>query len=97
MKKSLTLAALVTAAGFFGANSAAAENAAMDAQAFQNAAISMQAATDIAMKEVAGTLGGIAFSVENGQSIYEATIFTAEGASYVVCLPSAPMGPNSSI
>jgi hypothetical protein len=84
MKKSLPLLALVGAVGFAAAASARAENAAEDAQAFQSAAINMQAASDIATKEVAGMLSGIAFSMENGQAIYEATVFTTAGTAHIV-------------
>ena len=86
MKKSFTLAALMAIVGLAGATSASAEKAGEDAQAFKNAAITMQAATDIAKKEVAGDLSGIEFSVDNGQNVYEASIVTVDGATHVVLI-----------
>jgi uncharacterized membrane protein YkoI len=86
MKKSFTLAATMAIVGLAGVTSASAEKAGDDAQAFRNAAITMQAATDIAKEEVAGDLSGIEFSVENGQNIYEASVVTADGATHVVLI-----------
>jgi len=86
MKKSFTLAALMAIVGLAGATSASAEKAGEDAAAFKNAAITMQAATDIAKKEVAGDLSGIAFNVENGQNVYEASIVAADGTTHVVLI-----------
>lgn len=86
MKKSFTLAALMAIIGLAGANSASADDNAAQAQAFKSAKITMQAATDIALKEVSGDLSGISFDIEKGQSVYEATVVTTDGITHEILI-----------
>ncbi len=94
MKRNLTIATILTAAGLSaagmayaagtGAQAGAQGSGMTEAQMFQNAKISLQQATDIAKKELPGTLQSIGFNDENGKGMYEATVIDASGAASIV-------------
>jgi len=66
------------------AQTAAAPATPTDAEMFQKAAVSLDQAGVIALGAVSGTLSGISFDLENGQSVYSATIIDANGAEHIV-------------
>ncbi len=92
MKRSIITLTTIAALGLSAAGPVFAEqsdndsnaNGQTEAQMFQAAAVSLQQATDIAMKEVPGTLAGIGFNDENGVGVYEAVIVGADGAESIV-------------
>ncbi len=60
------------------------EGGKIEAQMFQAAKISLQAASNIALKELAGTLSAIGFNNENGQGVYEAVVIGTDGTTSIV-------------
>jgi len=91
MQRKLIIATVLTAIGVSGANVTMAEsnteNDAADVpqeQLFMAATVSLDQASQIALKEVPGTLAAIGFNDENGQGIYEAIVVTADGQSYII-------------
>tara|TARA_R110002124_G_scaffold67294_4_gene182837 strand:+ start:529 stop:921 length:393 start_codon:yes stop_codon:yes gene_type:complete len=66
------------------AQSDTAKTGPTEAQMFLKAKVSLQKATDIALKEIPGTLSGIGFNDENGKGLYEAHIVAADGQSSTI-------------
>lgn len=92
MKRSIITLTTIAALGLSAASPVLAQqsdndttaNGQTEAQMFQAAAVSLQQATDIAMKEVPGMLAGIGFNDENSVGVYEAVIVGADGAESIV-------------
>ncbi|MEC3863108.1 PepSY domain-containing protein [Mesobacterium sp. TK19101] len=91
MQRKLILATIVTAIGVTGAGLAAnagtsneTNDAMTEAQMFQAAKVSLDQASQIALKEVPGTLAAIGFNDENGKGVYEAMVIGADGQPTLV-------------
>jgi len=91
MQRKLIIATVLTAIGISGANVALAqdngENQAADVpqeQLFLAATVSLDQASQIALKEVPGTLAAIGYNDENGQGLYEASVIGADGQTSIV-------------
>lgn len=91
MQRKLIITPLLAAIGISGASMAVAEshteNIANDVpqeQLFMAAKVTLDGATQIALKEVPGTLSAIGFNDENGMGVYEAVIVGADGQSSIV-------------
>lgn len=61
-----------------------ASSAQSEAQMFAAAKLSLNQASDIALKEIPGKLAAVGFNDENGKGVYEATIHTADGQMSIV-------------
>ena len=53
-------------------------------QMFLESRISLKQATDIALKEVPGTVSAVVFNDENGKGVYEAMVVAKDGQSSIV-------------
>lgn len=91
MQHKLILVIVLTAVGISGASIASAqttgENNASDVpqeQLFLAATVTLDQATQIALKEVPGKLAAIGFNDENGMGVYEATVVGANGQASIV-------------
>lgn len=92
MQRKLILATVLTAMGVSGANVALAQNANAENEAadvpqeqlFMAATVSLDQASQIALKEVPGTLAAIGFNDENGKGVYEALVVAADGQASIV-------------
>lgn len=91
MQRKLIVVSVLTAIGVSGANVAMAEtnteNQAADVpqeQLFMAATVSLDQASQIALKDVPGTLASIGFNAENGKGVYEALVVAADGQASIV-------------
>jgi uncharacterized membrane protein YkoI len=92
MKRSLITLATITTFGLLTAGPIMANqsdndinaNGQTEVQMFQAAAISLQQASDLALKEISGSLAEIGFNDENGIGVYEATIIGTDGTESIV-------------
>lgn len=91
MQRKLIVTSMIAAIGFSAAGVASAQsngtNNAADVpqeQLFMAAKVTLDQATQIALKEVPGTLSAIGFNDENGVGVYEAMIVGADGKSSIV-------------
>jgi len=81
---------MVTATGLVAAPLAAVaqsdmpKNDSAEGQMFLKAKVSLQSASNIAIKQVPGTLSSIGFNDENGKGVYEAIVVAADGQSSIV-------------
>lgn len=91
MKLNLILATVLTTVGNSSAGLAMAAGTGTEgttvmseAQMFQAAKVTLDQASQIALKEVPGTLAAIGFNDENGKGVYEAMIVGADGQPSIV-------------
>lgn len=91
MQRRLIVATVLTAIGVSSAGIAmaagsetAGETGNSEIQMFQAAKVTLDQASQIAMKEVPGRLIALGFNDENGKGVYEATILGADGQASIV-------------